>query len=413
MIDAPKFAAMAGPRFMRALERSPLSADILARLAEPQRVVQTRLPVRTDAGPVRMLQSWRVQYCDALGPMKGGVRFHEGVNEAELTSLAFRILLKCAVNRLPHGGAAGGVAVDTRGLSRRELEAVSRAYVAAYADVVGPDRDILSPDLYTDATVMAWMSDEYNRVSRALLPAAINGKAPGRGGVPGRHMATAKGAATVLAEVLAASGRSVAGLTVAIQGFGAAGSTVALELQARGAKIVAVSDSTMTLHDARGLDVAPLVRARAERKRLSSSVPDGAETRASGALLEVPVDVLVPAARGNLIDAGNAPRVRASYLLEIANGPVAAEAEEVLAKSGTTIIPDLLANAGGITVSHFEWIQGKSGQPTTEDAVLHQLEARMTATTRAILAIANRHEVPLAVAAQLSALLSLQNALVA
>jgi glutamate dehydrogenase (NADP+) len=377
---------------------------VLDQLAVPQRVARVAIPVRMDDGSQRVFQGLRLVLSDALGPTKGGLRVHPAVSEGELGGLGFRILVKCAVNGLPHGGAGGGIAADARALSRGEFERLCRGYVRALFGLLGPQRDILSPDLYTDATVMGWLSDEYDRLAGMKVPAAINGKKPGRGGIHGRHGATARGAWSVLSDVLRRDGVDPSSLTYAIQGFGAAGGTLASLLVSNGARVVAAGDTSATLRCAAGLDVESLLAARGAGKSLRAAAPAGVDVLEPGAVLEAAADVLVPAAVADVLTARNVERVRARYVLEVANGPVDADAEAALEARGVTVIPDVVANAGGITVSHFEWCQGLGGQLWQQSDVHARLDACMRETARAMIEIAAQERVTLAVAAQLRAI---------
>lgn len=401
---ATQLPSYGGPRFSAALRLAPLSSDALVKLSSPRSVRRFTLPVRMDGGNLLLFTGWRVVYSDCLGPTKGGVRFHSQTNEDGLTALSFRLLLKCAANGLPHGGAGGGVAVDARSLSVREKEQLSRAYVNALGEEVGPDRDILSPDLGTDATVMCWMSDEFNKTRRALIPGAINGKPPALGGIPGRPGATARGAWTVLSTVLQERSIQPAGLTFAVQGYGSAGGHMARVLQQNGLRMVAASDSTGGLHDPGGLDAEALWHAKEQGRAFSDlSVPRACAIPCVDVLC-VPADIVIPAATANQIDAHLASRLQCRMLVELANAPVAADAEATVIAKGIEIIPDVVVNAGGITMSHFEWAQNRGGVPWTANEAAARLDARMIATANRLLQVSHDRKVSLAIAAQLLAL---------
>lgn len=403
-------AALGGARFAEALRMQPLPDDAAALIDRPRDVHRFSLPVRMDSGGLRVFTGWRVRYSDALGPTKGGVRFHPATSEQDLIALAFRLLLKCAVNGLPHGGAGGGVAVDHHQLSTGEREQLARLYVDALGDRVGPDHDILSPDLGTDAETMRWMADQYNRTHGTAVAAAINGKPVSIGGIPGREGATARGAWTVLREVLHSSGLKIDGLTCAIQGYGSAGGRLAMLLQEQNIRLVAVSDTSAGWHNPRGLDASALWEARQGRRFAEIDVP-GASRIAPHEVLTVPADVVIPAATANQITSDIAALLRCRIILEIANGPVAVDAEAIIASKGILVIPDLVANAGGITMSHFEWVQNRSGLLWTEDEARLRLDARMTATARSTIHTSQQRHVSLAVAAQLGAVERLASAL--
>lgn len=399
-----QLAATFGRRFTDALARVPLSDAILAVLAEPAQVLRARIPLHRDDGRVDHLRAWRLRMADVFGPTKGGVRFHPAVDEPSLVTLAARILVKCAVNELPHGGAAGGVAVDPKRLSPRELEALSRGFVNAVADVIGPDRDILSPDLGTDARVMAWMSDQLTVLRRRLEPAAVNGKLPGRGGIPGRHGATAQGAWTVLNEVCADAGLDLRALTCAVQGLGAAGGTLAVRLAESGVRVIAVSDSSGGWYRQEGLDARALVEAKARGRSLATLEPRGASPIDPAEALEAPADVVIAAALAGVVNADNAPRLSCRFVVEVANAAVASEAEPLLADAGIQIIPDVVVNAGGITASHFEWVQGRHGLAWSEGEVAERLEQRMRTTAQRMLSVAREEKLSLVTASQVLAL---------
>lgn len=403
-----------GSRFTRALDLAPLPAPALRFLSGPSLVCRTRLSFAGDSGS-QTVDAWRLRFGEVFGPCKGGVRFHPGVDEANLTALAARILLKCAVNGLPHGGAAGGVAVDPRKLGAAGRVALARAYVTAYADLIGGDRDILSPDVGTDAGLMAVMSETLDTLRRRFEPAAINGKPPGGGGVPGRHGATARGAFAVL-DTLLENGTgpgpaALTGLTIAVQGFGAAGSTFAVEAARRGARIVAAGDASACLHAAAGLPVDMLVASKAGGRAFSTFDHPGVTVAARETVFTPQADWLVCAALGGAVDAPIAAALRCGLVVEIANGAVDDAGDAVLQTRGVTVVPDVVVNAGGITVSHFEWVVGRTGAPLTAEEVAARLDLRMRETARRLRETATAAGVPLTVAAQLLAIDRLHAAL--
>ena len=397
------FETVGGERFVEALRRQPLPASAVAALEAPADVRRFRLPVDGGAGP-RLLTAWRVRYCDVLGPTKGGVRFHHAVSEADLTALGFRLLLKCAVNALPHGGAGGGVAVDPRTLSAAEHEQVARRYVDALGDSLRADRDILSPDLGTDAQTMRWMADQCNRRSGSAVAGAINGKPLAIGGIPGRPGATARGAWTVLREVFARLGIEPRGLTFAVQGYGSAGGRLATLLQSEGLRLVGAADASGGLFDAAGLDADALWAAKAGGERLGRRDPGSARAIGSSEVLAVPADVIVPAATANQITADVAARLQCSMVVEIANSPIAPDAEAILRQRGIVVVPDIVVNAGGITMSHFEWAQNRGGLLWSEEDARVRLESRMAATARRMIAVADERDVSITTAAQIMAI---------
>jgi glutamate dehydrogenase (NADP+) len=326
------------------------------------------------------------------------------VTRENLLSLAARILLKCAVNGLPHGGAAGGVAIDPKTLSSGELELLARGYVRVFADLIGADRDILSPDLGTDAAVMAWMSDEFNVVRRTHEPAAINGKPPGAGGIAGRHGATALGVGVVLRELFAEWQWDAGKITCAIQGLGAAGGTLAEHLWQSGVRVVAVSDTSCGWHCPDGLDVPEICRLKRSGVALARMEPSNATRLTPLHVLEVPADMVIAAALGGQIDGGIAPRMRCRAVVEVANAAVTNDADLYFDTQRVAVVPDVVVNAGGITVSHFEWLQNRSGRVSQEQEVRGQLQSRMADTTHKLLATAKEFRVSLPVAAQILAI---------
>ncbi|HED18406.1 MAG TPA: Glu/Leu/Phe/Val dehydrogenase [Gammaproteobacteria bacterium] len=346
-----------------------LSDDIRERLAHPKLALTVSIPVRMDDGCLRVFTGYRVQFDDTCGPTKGGVRFHPAVSLDEVTSLSFWMTIKCAVAGLPFGGAKGGVIVNPKELSRLELERLSRGYVRAIADIIGPKRDIPAPDMYTNATIMGWMADEYYQLMREQLPGVITGKPINLGGSLGREAATGQGALFVLQQWLERRGLEPGRTRIAVQGFGNAGYQFARLAHEAGFRIVAVSDSKGGIYSDDGLDPNLIMahkRSRHELKAMlycDASVCEEAEhtTLTNETLLELDVDVLVLAALENQITVENAARVKARHVLEIANGPVDSRADTILDEHAIAVIPDVLANAGGVTVSYFEWVQNRAG----------------------------------------------------
>lgn len=390
-----------GARLEAAARVAEVSDDTLERLSLPQSVLKVSVPVRMDDGSLRTFPGYRVRYDATRGPTKGGIRFHPRVNTDEVQSLAFWMTFKCACLDLPFGGAKGGVTVDTKQLSLAELERLSRKYIDQIADAIGPDVDIPAPDMYTNAMVMGWMVDEYATIKRARIPAVITGKPLALGGSLGRETATADGAFHVLKTLrpkLLEADRALDGNapSVAIQGFGNAGARIAELLAHAGYRVVAASDSTRAVRFDDGLDVAALREAKSSDGELPA---DAGEEIDPEELLELEVDVLIPAALEDVITPDNADRVRARSILEVANGPVAAEADETLAANGVTVFPDILANAGGVTVSYFEWVQNRGGLRWSAQEVSDRLEEQMIRETENVWKIASECEVSLRTAA--------------
>ncbi len=347
-------------RLDEAARHLDVHADVMEQLRYPKETLAATLAVRMDDGSTRSFKAWRCRYNDTRGPTKGGIRFHPGVNIDEVMTLAFWMTFKCAVANLPYGGGKGGVAVDVKALSRTELERLSRAYVQAFARFIGPDRDIPAPDMYTNGIVMAWMADEYSKMADAPTPAVITGKPVALGGSLGRDDATGRGGFRVLKRLGTALGLATGRSRVALQGFGNAAFHCARLLHDDGYRIVALSDSRSAVYDADGIDPHAAMAHKRKTGSLAGLAGNGREIDNAG-LLECDCDVLIPAALENQITADNAAAIQASVILELANGPTAPEADAVLAAAGKVVVPDILANAGGVTVSYFEWVQNKSG----------------------------------------------------
>lgn len=344
-------------------------------LQEPKRVLDVTIPVQMDNGQTREFHGFRSQYNDALGPFKGGIRYHPGVTVDEVRALSFWMTMKCAVVGLPLGGGKGGIIVDPKTLSLGELERLSRGYIQKIYQYIGPTRDVPAPDVYTTPQIMGWMMDEYEKLVGEHAPGVITGKPLCLGGSAGRGFATAQGGVYVTREAVAKLGWNPSETTVAIQGFGNAGSHMAKILHGLGYKIIAASDSKGGVLNRLGLDVFALEL----HKETTGSVLgfSGSEDITNEQLLEMEVHVLVPAALENVITAENAPRVKAKMIVELANGPVTPDADEILYASGVLFIPDILSNAGGVTVSYFEQVQNAMNYYWEEKEVLEKLEKIM------------------------------------
>jgi glutamate dehydrogenase (NAD(P)+) len=350
-------------------------------LITPSRELRVELVIELDDGSVGHYIGYRVQHDDSRGPFKGGLRYHPDVDLDEVRSLASLMTWKTAVVDVPFGGAKGGIQVDPKKLSRRELERLTRRFVEQIAPVVGPETDIPAPDMNTDARVMGWFFDEYSR-REGFAPAVVTGKPLELHGSLGRDAATGRGCLFAIREVLASQGKKLEGTTFAIQGFGNVGSWLARLLYEQGARIVAVSDLKGGVFRGDGLDIPALFT----RARQTGSVVDfpGSEAIGNEALLTLECDVLVPAALGHVLHEANARDVRAKYVLEAANGPTAAEADQIFSERGIVAIPDIWANAGGVTVSYFEWTQNTQKLKWSEEEVNRGLERHMVAAHRAI-----------------------------
>jgi len=363
----------------RVSEVESLTERDIGLLRQPRRRVNVSIPVRMDDGTVEHFPSFRIQYNGSRGPTKGGIRYHPGVDEDEVDELAFLMTLKCAVAGLPFGGAKGGVQVDPEELSEGELERLSRAYVDEYHDVIGPQKDIPAPDVNTNAKVMGWMMDEYESVAGERAPGVITGKPPEIGGSEGREYATSLGGAVVLDEFVEYEGMGEE-LDVAIQGMGNVGSYLAEFLDERGYNVVAVSDSSGGVYDGDGIDVPAMV----DEYRESGDLDGFGDAVTNDELLTLDVDVLVPAAIEDQITDENVDDVRADAVLEMANGPTTPSADERLSERGVPVVPDILANAGGVTVSYFEWVQNEANEYWLETKVNEKLAEQMRGAFRGI-----------------------------
>ncbi|WP_072621771.1 Glu/Leu/Phe/Val family dehydrogenase [Spirulina major] len=408
----------ASSRLEKALQYVTLSKDALDRLKYPKAGLTVSIPVRMDDGSLRVFQGYRVRYDDTRGPGKGGVRYHPNVSLDEVQSLAFWMTFKCALLNLPFGGAKGGITVNPKELSRQELERLSRGYVDAIADFIGPDIDILAPDVYTNAMVMGWMMDQYSIIKRKASPGVVTGKPLALGGSEGRDTATAMGAFNVIKTLLPLFEQYPSNTTVAIQGFGKAGAALASLLDGAGYRIVAVSDSQGGIYAPQGLDIPKIRSYKRDRQSIQSlychdTVCDMGEQEiiSNEDLLKLDVDVLIPAALENQITAANAADIRARYIFEVANGPTTSAADQILDAHGVLVFPDILVNAGGVTVSYFEWVQNRNGLYWTAEEVRDRLATRIVAEAKATWAIAQDHKISMRTAAYVHALNRLGQAL--
>ncbi|MEQ1954951.1 Glu/Leu/Phe/Val dehydrogenase [Mesorhizobium sp. CN2-181] len=388
-----------------------IDPDVIEKLKYARETTKVRLMIRMDDGSRKSFLAWRCRYDDTRGPTKGGIRFHPASTAEEVETLAFWMTFKCAVMNLPYGGGKGAVQVDPRTLSKAELERLSRAYIQAFARIIGPDRDIPAPDVYTNSMIMGWMADEYAQIVGQHEPAVITGKPISLGGSLGRGDATARGG-YYLVRHLASDLQLGQTMRVAIQGFGNAGQHIARLLAADGHKIVAVSDSEGAVLSSAGLHVDLLLDAKANGKPVSSTVGTGGHERiAADELLAVDCDLLVPAALENMIHEGNAASLKAKLVLELANGPVTPEADEILEKQGTVVLPDILANAGGVTVSYFEWVQNRQGFYWPVEDIHDRLKTIMEREGREVWNVSRDKQVTMRTAAYVHALGRLADAI--
>ncbi len=358
-----------------------LESWITGILLNPQREVSVSFPVRMDDNSIKIFQGFRVQHNNSRGPYKGGVRYHWDVSLDEVKGLAMWMTIKCAVTNLPLGGGKGGVICNPSEMSKGELERMTRAFTRAIADVIGPEKDIPAPDVYTNAEVMGWIVDEYSKCTGKLkqeILGVVTGKAVGQGGSLGRDAATARGGQFALREAVEKGFtkiKQLANARVAVQGFGNAGMNFSQLVGQDKCKIIAVSDSRTGIYDENGLDVEKVMKYKKENRSLEN-FPD-AKTITNEELLELDCDVLVPSALHNVITKSNADKVNAKIIVELANGPVTSEADEILRKNNVFVIPDVLANAGGVTVSYYEWQQNLKKEKWDAEKVDKMLEKTM------------------------------------
>ncbi|MFB3163356.1 Glu/Leu/Phe/Val dehydrogenase [Neobacillus sp. 179-J 1A1 HS] len=379
-----------------ALTKLGYNSEMYELLKEPIRLLTVRIPVRMDDGTVKIFTGYRSQHNDAVGPTKGGVRFHPDVDEAEVKALSIWMSLKCGITNLPYGGGKGGIICDPRQMSFRELERLSRGYVRAISQIVGPTKDIPAPDVYTNSQIMAWMMDEYSRLREFDSPGFITGKPLVLGGSHGRETATARGVTICINEAIKKKGKDLQGARVVIQGFGNAGSYLAKFMHDAGAKVVAVSDVYGGVYDPDGLDIDYLLDRRDSFGTFSQLFTD---TISNQELLELECDILVPAAISNQITEKNAANIKADIVVEAANGPTTLEATKILTERGVLLVPDILASAGGVTVSYFEWVQNNQGYYWSEDEVMDKLEKVMVRSFDTIYQQAQTHQVDMRLAA--------------
>lgn len=382
----------------QAAKELKLDQGLLEILSHPRKVVTVSIPVKRDDGEVQVLAGHRVQHCDILGPYKGGIRYHPAVTLREVSALAMLMTWKCALLGIPYGGAKGGIALDPKRYSVGELERITRRYTSELIKDIGPAVDIPAPDMGTSAREMAWMMDTYSVNVGHAVPGVVTGKPISIGGSRGREMATGRGAMLIVREALADKGQSLVGARIAIQGFGNVGSAAALLLHQAGAKVIAVSTGSGGIFSEDGLDIPALKAYAAENRK--SVVGFGQATAISNAdLLTLPCDVLIPAALENQITEENANQVQAQIIAEAANGPVTLLANQALEARGITVLPDILANAGGVVVSYLEWVQGLSYIFWDEERVNKELEYLMVQAYRQVIQQSQIRQIPLRLAA--------------
>jgi glutamate dehydrogenase/leucine dehydrogenase len=382
--------AIAQHYFEQAADRLKIDPGMRAILSTPKRCLTVSIPVRMDNGSYRVFIGHRVAHNMSRGPAKGGIRFHPDVNLDEVKALASWMTWKCACLDLPFGGGKGGVQVDPHTLSKNELERLTRRYTCEILPLIGPDQDIPAPDVYTDSQTMAWIMDTYSMTKGATTLGVVTGKPVALGGSKGRDRATARGVQFTLRQACAGLKMSLKGAKVAIQGYGNAGSHLARLLHDEGAILVAASDSKGGVYQPNGLDPSAL-EAHKKTKASLHAFPGGKPVT-NEQLLELPVDILVPAALENQITGDNAERIQAKIVAEAANGPTTPEADDILFARGRVVIPDILANAGGVTVSYFEWVQDFNTFFWDDDEVDRRLEAYMKRAYTSVAEKAAQHK---------------------
>ncbi|MBU1446041.1 Glu/Leu/Phe/Val dehydrogenase [Patescibacteria group bacterium] len=355
-----------------------LDKDIVTILSSPKKILQVSLPIRMDSGELKVFQGFRVQHNDVAGPFKGGIRYHQQVDMHEVKALATWMTMKCSVVGIPLGGAKGGIIVDPKTLSKRELEKLTRKYVDSIEAFIGPELDVPAPDVNTTPEIMAWIADEYSKLQKRNKLGVVTGKPLEVGGSQGRGDATSRGGYYILNEVAKAKGINPAETRVVIQGFGNAGSHMARILQEEGYKILGVSDSRGGVYSPSGIDVNCITKCKKENGSvLQCECGNDIKTITNQELLEQDCDILILAALENQVTAENADNVKAKIVLELANGPVTPEADEIFKNKGIMVVPDILANAGGVTVSYFEIVQNEMNYYWSEEEVQAKLEPIM------------------------------------
>ena len=389
-------------RFDHAAQLLKLDPGLYKVLRNPEKQIITSVPIVRDNGEVEVYTGYRVLYNTSRGPAKGGIRFDLNVTLEEVKALAAWMTWKCALVNIPFGGAKGGVVCDPANMSMAELERLTRRYTSSIIETLGPDSDVPAPDVNTNERVMAWIMDTYSMHKRHTVTAVVTGKPVEMGGSLGRREATGRGVMFVTREALARLGMSLKGARVAIQGFGNVGSVSADLLSKEGAVIVAVSDKSGGLYRPQGLDVGDVMKWVRERRQLAG-YPQ-ADAIPNDQVLTLDCDVVVPAATENVITRKNAPHIKAKIICEGANGPTTAAADEILEKKGIFVIPDILANAGGVTVSYFEWVQDRGGYFWDEETVNRRLESIMVRSFSEVVTWAERHKVNTRIASYMIAI---------
>jgi glutamate dehydrogenase/leucine dehydrogenase len=383
--------------FDAAADAMGLDNDVRTMIKYPERVLTVSVPIRMDDGRIRRFEAYRVQHSTARGPAKGGIRFHTQVTLDEVKALATWMTWKCAVVNIPFGGGKGGVTCDPKHMSQHELERMTRRYTSAILPLIGPDKDIPAPDVYTNSQTMSWIMDTYSMIKGYAVPGVVTGKPLSLGGSLGRNEATGRGCFYTIQCACEHLHLQLKGSTVVVQGFGNAGSVAAQLLEEAGAKVIAVSDSTSCVYNKNGLNIKELMHLKALTGKVQG-FPE-AEEITPAELLALECDILVPAALENTITAENAPMVKAKIIAEAANGPLTPDADRIIESKGGFIIPDILCNAGGVTVSYFEWVQDEQHLFWEAQDVYHRLERVMKTSFHDVLQIHVDRKLPMRIAA--------------
>ena len=373
-----------------AAKKLSLDSGIHKMLSQPKRSILVSIDIHLDNSTIGVFNGVRVQHWDVRGPFKGGIRYYPTITLEEVTALSMLMTWKCAIADIPYGGAKGGICVDSKKLSKHELERLTRRYISLIIDYLGPQRDILAPDMYTDAQTMAWIMDTYSQFKGYSVPESVTGKPVEIGGSEGRTEATGRGVIHCVKEAAGNIGLKLKGASVAVQGFGNVGYHAANTASEIGCKVVAVSDSTGGIYCASGLNVPGVLK----HKEQTGSVQNykGTTNITNEELLEANCDVLIPGAMGNQITRKNADKIKACLVAEAANGPTTPEADRILGEKGVCLIPDILANCGGVTVSYFEWVQNLTREHWTLEEVNQKLETKMTKAFDDVIALSLKEE---------------------
>jgi glutamate dehydrogenase (NAD(P)+) len=380
-----------------------LEQDVYNVIKNPSKLVEVSLPIKMDDGSIQSFDGYRVIHSTALGPSKGGIRYSTAVDADEVKALAAWMTYKCAIADIPYGGAKGGINCEPSKMSVGELERLTRAYTAAMQDIFGVDKDIPAPDMNTGPREMAWIVDEFSKIKGSFTPGIVTGKPLHLGGSLGRVEATGRGVCTSALEALSKMKMSPKKCTAAVQGFGNVGSITAKHFAMHGIKVVAISDHTAAFYDPKGIDVAKAMAYRDANKGVLKGYKAG-KLITNSDLLELPIDILAPCALENQITASNASNVKAKLIVEGANGPTTAGADEILNNKGTIIIPDILANGGGVTVSYFEWVQNRTGYYHSEEEINNRADRWMKQAFANVWSVSTKHKISMRIAAYVFAL---------